>query len=79
MDNPPREPIAKPHPRPRWVKVAMIIGALVVLFVILALTGILPGGPGGHGPGRHLGGAGDAPASTGPESLSGDGEPADEK
>ncbi|MGP3963894.1 hypothetical protein ACTWPT_48810 [Nonomuraea sp. 3N208] len=33
---------------PRWVKVAGIIAAvLVVLFVVLLLTG-------GHGPGRHF-------------------------
>ncbi|MGH2681788.1 MAG: hypothetical protein ACRDIX_00985 [Actinomycetota bacterium] len=38
---------------PRWVKVSLIIVAvLVVLVVILALTGVLPGqhGPGQHGP-----------------------------
>ncbi len=47
-----------PHQRPRWVKVSMIIaavvGALLVLMVILQLLGI-GGGMGGHGPGRHLG------------------------
>ncbi|MFC5828821.1 hypothetical protein [Nonomuraea insulae] len=39
---------------PRWVKVAGIITAVaVLLFVILMLMG-------GHGPGRHMGAAGEA-------------------
>ena len=43
-------PHAKPLPRPRWVKVAIIIGlAIVVLAVIAAIAG-------GHGPSRHTGG-----------------------
>jgi len=37
---------------PRWVKVFVIIAlVLAVLIVIALLTG---GGPGGHGPGRHM-------------------------
>jgi hypothetical protein len=36
---------------PRWVKVSLIVVAVLVLaFVILNLTGI---DPGNHGPGRH--------------------------
>ena len=39
--------------RPRWVTVTFIVvGALVLLFVILKITGLGPGG-GGHGPGMH--------------------------
>jgi uncharacterized cupredoxin-like copper-binding protein len=76
MADPPRDPAAKRHTRPRWVKVAMIIGALVVLFVILSLVGVLPGGPGRHGPGRHFGGAGNAPASSEAQGIGGVGEPA---
>ena len=39
----------------RWVKVALIVVAVVaLLFVAVALTG----GSGGHGPGRHGGSAG---------------------
>ena len=37
----------KPAPMPRWVKVSIIVGVLlVVLVVVMLLTG--------HGPGRHL-------------------------
>jgi hypothetical protein len=37
------------------VKVSGIIGLVVVLLIVVALvTGL--GGPGGHGPGRHLAG-----------------------
>jgi uncharacterized cupredoxin-like copper-binding protein len=43
------------HARPRWVKVAIIIGAIALVLAILSLAGVLPGGPGGHGPGRHTG------------------------
>jgi len=36
---------------PRWVKVfGIIVIALVLLFVILALTGVHEPQPGGHGP-----------------------------
>jgi hypothetical protein len=48
---------------PRWVKVFGIIAlVVVVLFLILVVTG----GPGRHGPGRHIGGVGDytSPASV---------------
>lgn len=53
MADPPRYPDSKPHTRPRWLKVSLIIvGVLVLLVVILALTGVLGGqhGPGQHGP-----------------------------
>ena len=45
-----------PYPgTPRWVKVFGIIAiGLVLLVVILLLTG----GPGRHGPGRHMGSGG---------------------
>ena len=47
-----REPSVT-HRRPRWVTVTFIVvGALVLAFVILKLTGVGPGG-GGHGPGMH--------------------------
>jgi hypothetical protein len=49
-------PISSQGGMPRWLKVSLIIvGALVLLVVILALTGLLPGqhGPGKFGPGRH--------------------------
>ena len=46
---------------PRWVKVFVVIGA--VLLVLLIATQFI--GDGGHGPGRHGGGGGDeTPAST---------------
>jgi hypothetical protein len=36
---------------PRWVRMSgIIVGVLVLLVIVLALTGVL-GGP--HGPGRH--------------------------
>ena len=44
---------------PRWVKVSgIVVGVLVLLAVILALTGVLGGQ---HGPGRHLPGDGTRP------------------
>ena len=56
---PGREPTTGP---PRWVKVFGIIALVVaVLFVVLLLTG----GPGRHGPGRHIGGLGSHPAPDG--------------
>jgi uncharacterized cupredoxin-like copper-binding protein len=76
MADPSRGPAAQPPPRPRWVKVAMVIGALVLVLAILSLTGVLPGGPGGHGPGRHLGG-GDASPSGGQQGAGRVGGPAD--
>ena len=43
-----------PPGMPRWVKIAaVIVGALILLFVILQLTGFA----GEHGPGRHMGSA----------------------
>jgi hypothetical protein len=56
MADPPPYPEVKPHTRPRWLKVSLIIvGAIVLLVVILALTGVLGGGhgPGQIGPGQH--------------------------
>lgn len=47
---------------PRWVKVsAIVVGVLVLLVIVLALTGVLGGqhGPEQFGPGQH------APSSTG--------------
>jgi hypothetical protein len=44
---------------PRWVKVSgIIVGVLVVLVVVLALTGVLGGK---HGPGRHVPGGDEGP------------------
>jgi hypothetical protein len=44
-----------PPSTPRWVKVSGIIGLVVILVLVIALvTGL--GGPGAHGPGRHLAG-----------------------
>jgi hypothetical protein len=40
---------------PRWVKVFGIAGIVLALLVVVML---LVGGPGDHGPGRHLGGDG---------------------
>jgi uncharacterized cupredoxin-like copper-binding protein len=77
MGEPPDYPDAKPHTRPRWVKVAMIIGALVLLLAILSLTGVLPGGPGGHGPGRHMGTDGDTAPTSEEQDTGGVGGPAD--
>ncbi len=46
-----------PPPRPRWVKVAgIVVGLLVLMFVVMNLAGVGPSA-GGHGPGRHMGGA----------------------
>jgi uncharacterized cupredoxin-like copper-binding protein len=77
MADTPRDPVAKPPKRPVWVKIAMVIGALAVLFGILSLTGVLPGGPGGHGPGRHLGGSDESPSPK-EQASRGVGAPADE-
>ncbi len=63
MADPTHDPAMQPPARPRWVKVALIIGALAVLFIILSLLGVLPGGPGGHGPGRHTGSSGEMASS----------------
>jgi hypothetical protein len=41
---------------PRWVKVSAVIAVVVVLILVVML--LFGGGPGGHGPGRHLGGDG---------------------
>jgi len=51
----------RPPSTPRWVKVTgIIVGVLVLVFVILLFIR----GPGGHGPGMHGGGGGEAPASS---------------
>lgn len=46
--------------RPRWVK----ISAIAALIVVAVLVIMLLVAPGGHGPGRHLGG--DSGGHTGP-------------
>lgn len=55
--------------RPRWVMVtAIVIGALVLLFLLLQLTGVA----GQHGPGRHMSSAPvptGAAVGTGPASV----------
>jgi hypothetical protein len=48
---------------PTWVKIAAAIGVLILLVVIAVL--VFGGGPGGHGPGRHLGGQASAAAASG--------------
>lgn len=45
---------------PRWVKVFVVVAAVVALLVIALM--LLSGGT--HGPGRHLSGQGASPAST---------------
>jgi hypothetical protein len=54
MAEPSTDRVPRHHTRPRWVKVAMIIGAVLLLLAVLSLLGVLPRGPGGHGPGRHI-------------------------
>jgi hypothetical protein len=47
-------PDAKPETRRRWLRVALIIVAvLILLFIIMKIAGF--GGAGGHGPSRHFG------------------------
>jgi hypothetical protein len=59
----------RPPSTPRWVKVSGIIALVVVLLVVIVLvTGL--GGPGGHGPSRHLP-SGDAGGQTPSGSLGG--------
>jgi hypothetical protein len=54
VDDVPRSPSAKAHTMPRWVKVFLIIGIVLVLLVVgLLLFGPESFGPGGHGPSRH--------------------------
>jgi hypothetical protein len=51
---------------PRWVRVFGIIAIVLVLLVVILL---LTGGPGRHGPGRHLpagGAGGQPPPASGP-------------
>jgi hypothetical protein len=67
MAEPPGYADYKPHTRPRWVKVSMII----VTVLVLTVAALLIAGVGGdHGPRRHLpGGGGDStptPAVTEP-------------
>lgn len=61
---------------PRWVRVFLIVGlVLIVVVVIGLLTGQLgPGG--GHGPGRHLGSRGEADPSGVPGGIGGPAEEA---
>jgi uncharacterized cupredoxin-like copper-binding protein len=61
--------------RPRWVWAMIITGVIVVVLAILAVAGVLPGGPEGHGPGRHMG-EGDATRPAG-QSSGNVGVPAD--
>lgn len=45
----------QPPPRPRWVKISMIVALVVVaIVVVMAIAG-----GGEHGPGRHLPGGSD--------------------
>ena len=63
-----RSTTSTPPSTPRWVKVFGIIAlALVLLVVILLLAG---GGPGGHGPGRHIPSGGSPGGYTPPASAS---------
>jgi hypothetical protein len=68
MDDGPRPSGSRPHTRPRWVKVSIIVGILILLVLILALTGVLGGQ---HGPGRHL--SGDGAGGTVPPAVTEDG------
>ncbi len=58
------DPMVDPAPAsgmPRWVKVSLIIVAVVILtFVILKIAGV----GGEHGPGRHMGGSGTSSSSV---------------
>jgi hypothetical protein len=59
MADPPLYPDSRERPStPRWVKVFGVIALLLVVLVVIAL--LTGGGPGEHGPGRHVssGGAG---------------------
>jgi hypothetical protein len=54
MAEAPRFPHARPYAMPRWVKIFLIIGIVLVLaVVVLLLFGPESFGPGGHGPSRH--------------------------
>ena len=57
-----------PPRRPWWVKVFIVVAILAALFVILSLAGVLPGGPGRHGPGRHMGSGAEA-GSIAPQTI----------
>lgn len=61
MTNASRPPDPQYHTRPVWVKTFIVIGILVLVFVVLSLTGVLPGG---HGPGRHLPAGDSAPVQS---------------
>ena len=49
-DDAPRSDHVVAEGMPRWVKVSVIVGVVLVLLVALIL---ITGGPGNHGPGRH--------------------------
>lgn len=58
---------------PRWLKVSLIaVGAIVLVLVLLAITGVLGGQ---HGPGRHA--PGGAPPPTGVMEPPGEHPPVD--
>ena len=58
-------PPTGPPARPRWVTIAIVVGALILVIAALALLGVIPGGPEGHGPGRHTGMAGSTSVDAG--------------
>ena len=63
MADPSLRPGSTPPGVPRWVKVAgIVVGALVLLVAVLAITGVLGGQ---HRPGRHVPG-GDTPPTEQP-------------
>jgi hypothetical protein len=56
----PRYPDSKPHTRPRWLKVSLIVAIVVVLLVVV--IALVSGGE--HGPGRHQSGGDNAGGHT---------------
>lgn len=71
MPDAPHPTNSQPPSRPVWVKAFILIGILAVIFVVLSLTGVLPGGPGGHGPTRHIPTGDRSPEQSSPGSRSG--------
>jgi len=66
--DPPRGPGTTPPPRPRWLKVSMIVALVIVVVGVILLVTV-----GGHGPGRH--GSNTQPSTVGTTDVAG--EPAD--